>query len=97
MRSLRVEVPPHVAGVVRKLPPDVKRSVKLALRALCQDPERGEPLRGPLIGLWRYRVRRFRIVYEVDRRAGRLRVFGVGPRRGIYEEVSDLVRRRARR
>lgn len=77
-----------MAGVTRHLPPDVKRGVKAALRALSLDPDRGTPLVRELEGLWKYRVRRFRIVYEPDRRARVLRVVAVGHRRGIYDVVT---------
>jgi mRNA-degrading endonuclease RelE of RelBE toxin-antitoxin system len=89
MTPRQVDIPPHVAEVIRHLPPAIKKSVKLAIRALSEDPELGEPLVGVLEGLWKYRVRRFRIVYELDRRS--LRIVAVGHRRSIYE---DLARRR---
>ena len=83
----RVDVPPHVAQVIRHLPPEVKRGVKAALRALAADPSIGELLRRDLEGLWKFRVRRYRLVYEVDRPARVLRIFAVGHRRDIYEEI----------
>jgi hypothetical protein len=39
-------------------------------------------------------VRRFRIVYAFDRGARVLRVFAVGHRRTMYEEVAAAVRTR---
>jgi len=92
----RVEIPPHVAGAMRHLPPEVKRGVKAALRAIVADPFIGEPLRRDLEGLWKYRVRRYRLVYTADRADRLVRIFAVGHRRGIYEEVADRVRRRGR-
>ena len=90
----RIDLPPHVAEVVRHLPPEVKRGVKGAHRAVAANPATGEPLRGDLKGLWKFRVRRYRVVYALDRRARVVRVFAVGHRRGIYEAVAELVRRR---
>jgi mRNA interferase RelE/StbE len=92
----RIEVPPHVAGVIRHLPPEVKRGVKAALRAVAGDPSIGEPLRRDLEGLWKFRVRRYRLVYAVDRGERVVRIFAVGHRRGIYEEIAAQVRRRPR-
>jgi mRNA interferase RelE/StbE len=89
---MRPEFPPHVAATVRRLPPDVKRSVREAVRALSTDPELGEPLQRELEGLWRYRVRRFRIVYGIDRNRRVLRIFAVGHRRTVYEEVAERLR-----
>ena len=87
MAAFRPDIPPEVAEVIRHLPPDVKRGVKHALRALSVDPDSGEPLRRELEGLWKYRVRRFRIVYAIDRSQGTIRIVAVGHRRWIYEEV----------
>lgn len=81
---------------MRHLPPEVKRGVKAALRAIVADPFIGEPLRRDLEGLWKYRVRRYRLVYTADRADRLVRIFAVGHRRGIYEEVADRVRRRGR-
>ena len=92
----RVDVPPHVAEVIRHLPPEVKRRVKAAVRAVTADPTVGEPLRKDLEGLWKFRVRRYRLVYAVDRGARTVRIFAVGHRRGIYEEIAARVRRPSR-
>ncbi|RMH04780.1 MAG: type II toxin-antitoxin system RelE/ParE family toxin [Nitrospirae bacterium] len=92
MKRFRLDIPPHVADVVRHIPPDLKRSIKSALRLLSGAPEQGTPLVNELNGYWKYRVRRFRIVYAIDRRQQILRVVAIGHRQGIYEEVSSLLR-----
>jgi mRNA interferase RelE/StbE len=56
----------------------------------------GEPLRGDLEGLMKFRVRRYRLVYAVERRERVIRVFAVGHRRGIYELVAARMRQRPR-
>lgn len=93
MAVFRPDIPSHVAEVIRHLPPDLKRSVRQALRALCSDPFSGEPLLKELVGLRKYRVRRFRIVYGIDRERRLLRIFAVGHRREVYERVADQLRR----
>ena len=94
MAGFRPDIPPHVADVIRNLPPEVKRGVKAAIRALSNDPSAGEPLQRELAGLWKYRVRRFRVVYEVNRRRRVLRIIAVGHRRTVYEELVSLARPR---
>lgn len=47
-----------------------------------------------LEGLRKYRVRRVRIVYAIDRPRKLIRVVAVGHRRAIYEEMADFIRRR---
>ncbi len=92
MAAFRPDIPPHVAEVIRHLPPDVKRSVKHALRALSLEPDAGDPLRRELEGLWKYRVRRFRIVYEIDRQQRLIRILAVEHRRRIYDDVAEQLR-----
>ena len=89
--------PPHVAEIIRHLPPDVKRSVKQALRSLSADLFSGAPLMRELSGLWRFKVRRFRIVYELERKARIIRVFAIGHRREVYEELAARLRKVARK
>ena len=93
MALYRPDIPQHVAAAIRGLPPDIKRGVRAALRALSADPRHGEPLRGELKGLWKFRVRRYRIVYAIDGAGRTLRIYAVGHRRGIYDQTAGLLRR----
>ena len=45
-----------------------------------------------LDGLWKYRVRRFRIVYAIDRKARAIRLIAVGHRHSIYEDLTTRFR-----
>ena len=95
MAVYRPDIPPHVAETIRHLPPDVKRSIKQALKSLSADPLVGAPLLRELSGLWRFKVRRFRIIYELDRKARIIRIFAIGHRREVYEQLADRLRQEA--
>ena len=97
MAVYRLDIPPHVAQIACHLPSDVKRSIKQALRSLSADPFAGAPLVRELSGLWTFKVRRFRIMYEVDRKTRSMRIFAIGHRREVYEEMADRLRRPARK
>jgi mRNA interferase RelE/StbE len=45
--------------------------------------------------LWKYRVRRFRIVYAIDRKTRVIRLMAVGHRRHVYEELTVRLSRKA--
>lgn len=92
MAVYRPDIPPHVAQSIRHLPPELKRSVKEALRSLSSNPFSGEPLLRELAGLWKYKVRRFRLIYEVDRKARLIRIFALGHRQEVYEELAEQLR-----
>ena len=93
MNPFRPDIPPHVAEVIRSLHPDLKRSIKSAVRAMASDPECGDPLPRELDGLWKFRVRRFRIVYAINRKTRTIRLIAVGHRRHIYEELTAGLRK----
>ncbi|HEU4343316.1 MAG TPA: type II toxin-antitoxin system RelE/ParE family toxin [Candidatus Binatia bacterium] len=97
MAIYRHDIPPHVAKLIHHLPPDLKRSIKQALRSLSAHPFSGELLLRELAGLWKYKVRRFRIIYEVDRKDRVIRIFAIGHRRAVYEELADRLRNPTRR
>lgn len=88
----RAALRPAAAEAIRRLPPGIKRAVRSTIRELIENPASGEPLRGELEGLWKRRVRGYRVVYGVDRGKRRLDVLAVGERRSIYEEVAALLR-----
>jgi mRNA interferase RelE/StbE len=88
----RLVIPPDVAEVIRHLPPDIEHALKAAIRALQANPSAGEPLEEELTGYWRYRVRRYRIIYRVIRSGKALRILAVRERRSIYEEAAELLR-----
>lgn len=95
MNHFRPDIPRNVAEVIRSLHPDLKRSIKAAVRGIATDPECGEPLLRELDGLWKYRVRRFRIVYAIDRKKRVIRLMAVGHRRHVYEELTAHLARKA--
>ncbi len=84
----RVEIPSQAADIVRTLPPEVKRQIKQALIHLTEFPGAGKPLTGELAGLHSYRMRRFRIVYQLTASERRLLVLHVGHRQTVYEELA---------
>jgi len=65
------------------------------MREIGKDPGCGEPLRRELQGYRKYKVRRFRIVYQVDRGARTITIMAVGHRRVIYEELAAAYRRQS--
>jgi mRNA-degrading endonuclease RelE of RelBE toxin-antitoxin system len=44
------------------------------------------------MGLWKYKVRCFRLIHEIDRKTRRIRIFAIGHRREVYEELADRLR-----
>ena len=83
-----VEVSDFAERQLRKLDrPVQKRLVAWIYDRLegCKDPRHfGEPLKGELDGLWRYRVGDYRILCEIREHRLIVLVLAVGHRREIY-------------
>ena len=92
MTSYRLDIRRSAAEAIRRLPPEVKRAVKAAIRNLGANPLLGEPLQRALEGRFKFRVRRYRIIYIIDRSRRAVRILAVGHRRTIYEELADRSR-----
>lgn len=87
MARYRISIPPHVAVLLAHLPPAIKRDAKQAMRILSEEPRAGEPLERELHGLWKYRIRAFRVVYRIVADQRLIQIMGVGPRATIYDMV----------
>lgn len=89
MSGYQVRIPPYVAEGLTHLPPAIKHDVKRALRVLSADPYAGEPLQRELKGCWKFRLRSFRVVYEIVGEQRLVRILGIGHRRTIYDLVQE--------
>jgi mRNA interferase RelE/StbE len=78
---------PNAARDVRSMAPALKRAVREALRAIANEPTLGKALVRDLLGLYSYRVRRYRIVYSLDQEAKVIQVTAVAHRSDVYEAL----------
>ena len=92
----RISIPPRVADAISHFPPAIKRDAKQALRILSRDPHAGEPLEKELRGLWKFRIRSFRVVYRIVAEERLIQVMAVESRETVYETVRRLIIRGTR-
>ena len=88
----RLLLSPRAVEALTHLPPEIKRGVKAALRGLSAGSVASEALQRELEGLWKYPVRRYRIVYELDRPARAIRILAIRHRKAVYDELAELAR-----
>ena len=87
-----LRVPDDVAGLVRKMHPDLKKKIKASLQIILYNPETGKALKGELEGLRSFRVSRFRIVYRISSEK-LIEIIAIGPRERIYEETFLILKK----
>ena len=78
----------EIADVIRSLHPELKRSVRAALDEMAANPEAGGPLERELGAYRKFRVRRYRFIYSVEKKARVIQIVAFGHRRDIYEEAA---------
>ncbi len=82
----RVEFTEAARNVIIHLPPAIKQEIKEGTRFLAANPFAGEPLRRELKGKRKFRIGRYRVIYQLEPHRKSLRIVAVGHRRNIYEE-----------
>ena len=88
----KLRIPEYLADDIRSLHPDIKKKIKHALKAIINDPNEGKALKDELQGLRSFRVKRFRIIYQVvDKKE--IQIVALGPRAFIYEETYRLLKK----
>lgn len=61
-----------------------KKAIIRALQRLSNNPNLGAPLRRELKGLWRMRVGKYRVIYEVKQKSNTVLVWTIEHRRDVY-------------
>ena len=83
-----IEFDPRVEKDLRRIGPQAARRILDYLRdrvAMLDDPRQlGQPLKGPLAALWRYRVGDYRVVCELRDEVLVVLVLRVGHRKAVY-------------
>ena len=91
MIGLRVHYTPEAAAIIRKLAPEIRAAVRRGIEELLRDPFLGKELQAELTGFRSQRVRRYRIIYQVNEAGPWLDIYYVGPRRDVYEVFAELL------
>lgn len=88
--SWQIEYDPEASKDLRKLDRSIQREILDYMDrriSRADDPRKfGKPLRGSKFGLWRYRLRDYRIVCELQEKRLVVLVISIGHRSTIYED-----------
>lgn len=82
---------PGIKENMRYFPPDIKQLVRAALEEIEKKPHAGTPLERELSGLWKYRAKRYRIVYEIVSNKREIIVLLIDKRETVYDRLKVLL------
>jgi len=86
----RVKLTPSAARMFNNLHPTIKTQLKSILKELYQNPYLGKGLRDELADFRSLKMKRYRVVYQIDNQNKEAIIYAFGHRRNIYEIVSGL-------
>jgi len=87
----RVKLTPTAGRMFNRLHPTVIKQLKSILEELYENPYIGKALRDELTNFRSLKIKRYRVVYQIDNRNKEAIIYAIGHRRDIYEIVTQLV------
>jgi len=69
---------------LKRLNKDIQKEIINKLKKLKENPKLGKPLIGNLSGLWRLRINKYRIIYQIKNQELTILILEIGHRKNIY-------------
>ena len=92
MKKFKIRFTPEASHLLSKFHPESKMLIKQALNDIRQNPHIGSDLQEELYGFKSFKIKRYRIIYNINEDKNFVQIFYVGHRRDIYEEFRLLLK-----
>jgi len=87
--AYQVKLTAFANKAAQKLPPEVKKNARAALKELAENPFLGKELQAELSGFRTHKFLRYRIVFKADTQSKIVVVWAIGHRKDIYENLNE--------
>jgi mRNA interferase RelE/StbE len=91
MKKFKIRFTPEASRLLSKFHPENKMLIKQTLNDLQQNPYLGNDLQEELYGFKSFKIKRYRIIYNIDEDINFVQIYYVGHRRDVYEEFRLLL------
>lgn len=91
MKNIRLKFTLEAARLLAILHPEAKKLIKASLEELRQNSYLGDDLQQELSGFKSYKIKRYRVLYDINEEEEVIQVYYVGHRRDVYEQFRDLL------
>ncbi len=91
MKKYRMRFTPEVSRLISKFHPENKKQIKQALQELQKNPYTGSDLQEELYGFKSFKLKRYRILYNINEEDSIIQIFHIGHRRDVYEQFRRLL------
>ena len=91
MNKFGLKFTPESARILSKLHPDNKKLIKQALVELGKNPYAGSDLQEELFGFKSFKLKRFRVLYDINEEDNTIRIYHIGHRKDVYQQFHRLL------
>ena len=91
MKKWKMRFTPEASRLLSGHHPENKKMIKQALIELRQNPFIAKNLQEELIGFRSLRLKKFRIIYQINEEEDFLEIYYIGRRRDVYEQFRSLL------
>jgi mRNA interferase RelE/StbE len=91
MKKHKMRFTPEASRLISKFHPENKKQIKRALRDLQKDTYAGGDLQEELYGFKSFKIKRYRILYNINEEESFIQVYHVGHRSDVYEQFRRLL------
>jgi mRNA interferase RelE/StbE len=91
MKKFGMRYTPETSRLLSKLHPENKTLIRAALEDLRKNPYAGNDLQEELYGFKPFKLKRYRVLYNIDEEDNIIRIFHIGHRKDVYEQFRRLL------
>ena len=91
MKKFGMKFTPETSRILSKFHPENKKIIKQALQELRRNPSAGTDLQEELYGFKSFKLKRYRVLYNIDEKETTIRIFHIGHRKDVYEQFNRLL------
>jgi len=91
MKKFGIKFTPESSRIIAKLHPENKKLIKQALVDLRETPYAGSDLQEELYGFKSFKLKRYRVLYNIDEEENTIQIFHIAHRKDVYEQFNRLL------
>ena len=91
MKKFSMRYTQEASRILSKLHPENKKLIRAALEDLRNNPYAGSDLQEELYGYKSFRLKRYRVLYNINEEENTTQIFHIGHRKDVYEQFHRLL------
>jgi mRNA interferase RelE/StbE len=91
MKKFAVKFTAESSRILSKFHLENKKLIKQALDELRKNPSAGRDLQEELYGYKSFKLKRFRVLYNINEEENIIQIFHIGHRKDVYEQLNHLL------